>query len=80
MSKGDSSRKGIVLTFPDYSPPLREVRAVTKAEVMEECCLLVCSYMDGLVCGLIPQGHDPYRGGTTQLAGSSHINHYKNAL
>lgn len=80
MSKGDSSRKGIALTFPDHSPPLRGVRAVTRAEVMEERCLLVCSYMDGLACGLITQGHDPYRGGATQLAGSSHVNHYENAL
>lgn len=81
MSKGNSSRKGIVLTFPDYSPSLREVRAGTKAEVMEECCLLVCSYMDSSACFLLcPRTTTCTEVATTELAGSSHINHYENAL
>lgn len=28
----------------------------------------------------VPQDHHLYRGGTTQLAGSSHVSHYENAL
>lgn len=43
----------MVLTFPDYSSSLREVRAGAEAEVMEEGCLLVCSYMDGSACILL---------------------------
>lgn len=53
----------------------RNLNASTKAEIMEESCLLVCS--SGLVQSVFLQLPGPYAQGwhRPQEAGPSHINH-----